>query len=144
MHRRILAQVQQTCQQIILRHKVFTQELLQKIKQFASQPKGESSRTKDVVKSVDLLLVQYLTVLEVKEQLGPDALFLSTHPVKLSFARYFVEETLRRSFQKTKHFGEGQVLLDLLFPHNAPFIQQVFARKRLEVEQLYQKSDNDD
>lgn len=64
---------------------------------FANQPKGESSRTVDVIKSVEMLLIQFYTLLQVKDQVDWQIEGAQLDVIKLRFVRFFIEETLRRN-----------------------------------------------
>ncbi len=64
---------------------------------FANQPEGESSRTVDVIKSIEMLLIQFYTLLQVKDHVDWQIEGAHLDVIKLRFVRFFIEETLRRN-----------------------------------------------
>jgi hypothetical protein len=100
--------------QIFVHNEQFRKDILKKIKDFENQAKGESTRTQDVVKSINVLLAQYICLLKSN----------SAHPLEFrlidnrAIVRFATEEIMRRNLNQLglTQLMEEVKLLSQLFP----------------------------
>ena len=64
---KILHLVEQTCMNLIEKSNTFRNDTIQKIVDFAYQKPKTSSRTTDVIKSVEVLTIQFACLLKLKD-----------------------------------------------------------------------------
>ena len=103
---KILHLVEQTCMNLIEQSHTFRNDMIQKIVDFAYQKPKVSSRTTDLIKSIEVLSIQFVCLLKVKD-LKCDNEELLQHfegeklsELKKTFVRYATEELLRRQINQ--------------------------------------------
>lgn len=117
---------------MIIHHKTFRTELIDKIIKFVNQIDEYSSRTVDVVKSINVLMVQFICLLEIRQQIKIDEFGneKDIQSIKEKFFRFAMEEILRRHINPLEEFVQNEKqLLNYLFKENKSFIEECFYQR---------------
>lgn len=148
INKKILSQVSETCMKILETSKVFREDVVQKVINFAYQKDKESTRTSDIIKTPIVLAAQFSLFLQIPDFAklieNEDNKAYFTDEAKLAelkkkFTVACTEEVLRRQ--------ENEELADLitkknsfenfLFAENEEFISRVYGRREAEIVKLH-------
>jgi len=145
VNRRMVSQILDTCTNMIQYNKTFREEIISKIVNFCQGQDAVSHRTADVVKSVEVLALQYYALLKL-ENLGASTEDMEHKEIfegktKQIFIRYAAEEILRRNQMKEKAEQMVSSISKYLYTDIDSFVDKVFGRRKVEIEELMNKND---
>jgi hypothetical protein len=114
---------------------------MQKIVSFAYQEPKTSSRTADVIKSVEVLSIQFVCLLKLKEiKCEKEELLQHFYQEKLqelkkAFVRYAVEEVLRRQVNPGDSFsGSDAKVKSVLMKDHEAWLNKIWSRRKNQIE----------